>query len=519
MECEGEPLAPVIYTLPAPRAPRAPAPVPRSRVRRWGPLLLLGVLAVAALAVAATATSRSSSAAAGDGSPPSLSAAEGSALGARMAALEAALQGTGAALTASRADAAAELRSARAALNATRAELGGTRAELARVSADAARRAADTARICTTLLAQGALGVTATLAENVGTLGAWDFEFFAIDGEQYLVTANSASGSNPNINSHIYRRIDGRFVPIQDILTSGARDWEYFSMDGDHFLVVANFFDGSRYAIDSRIYKWDFGTRRFKFLHEVRTSGAIDWEAFVIEGRQYLAVANHRAPTGGFTANSQILAWSAGAQRFEVVQLVPAAGAADWEYFEIDGVPHLALASYREDGPFAVNSVVYAWSAASRRFVAVQQLPTRGAHNCEVFVVDGETYLAVANHFDGRTHNIASAVYRWSRAAGGFQQIQSIGTNGATDIHAFAYGGVQFLAVANFHNDGTVHLTSRVFAWSRAEQRLVSVLQVPTSGAYGWATYAADGAEFLAVANHYGDVSRIYRLSSPPCEP
>ena len=59
----------------------------------------------------------------------------------------------------------------------------------------------------------------------------------------------------------------------------------------------------------------------------------------------------------------------------------------------------------------------------------------------------GEKYLAVANHHDGSTHSTKSVIYKWN--SGKFNRFQDIPTEGALGCPAFVINGDTFIAFAN----------------------------------------------------------------------
>jgi uncharacterized protein YukE len=93
--------------------------------------------------------------------------------------------------------------------------------------------------------------------QSIPTVGATDWEFFTIGSESYLAVANRVDDSgNLSTSSKVFRWNGSNFTEFQSIPTSGAWDWEFFTMDGDFYLVVANHLDGSSYNTVSRIYRW-----------------------------------------------------------------------------------------------------------------------------------------------------------------------------------------------------------------------------------------------------------------------
>ena len=96
------------------------------------------------------------------------------------------------------------------------------------------------------------------------------------------------------------------------------------------------------------------------------------------------------------------------ATQFVEFQSLPTRGARDWEAFLIAGDPYLAVANRYDD------LKVYKWNGAS--FAEFQSIPTLTACDLEFFKVAGEPYLAVANHRDGNSYNTLSKLYKWNGA-------------------------------------------------------------------------------------------------------
>ncbi|CAE7822062.1 Tspear [Symbiodinium sp. CCMP2592] len=153
-------------------------------------------------------------------------------------------------------------------------------------------------------------------------------------------------------------------------------------------------------------------------------------------------------------------------QPFELAQTIPNVGMA-WSAFSIDGVQHLALASYHTD------SKVYKFESSSGLFVELQSLATRNirhvkafaiegvqhlaldiperrAWHSEPFVIDGVQYLAVADD------TVDSKIYRWDGSL--FVEFQSFATNQARAWAAFQLNGAQHLAWEPVVIDGVQYL-------------------------------------------------------------
>ena len=202
--------------------------------------------------------------------------------------------------------------------------------------------------------------------------------------------------------------VNGSFVELQSIPTNGAYWWEAFTIDGVQHLVVANSYKPASFDIDSDsvIYKWKSELHLFMVFQKLPTSAARGWYAFAIEGVQHLAVAG---------ADSTIYKWSSAIDEFEVIQAIPTVGARSWAGFVSDGVQHLVVANHFDwvSGSFYQDSKIYRWDSGDSSFLEIQKIPTFGAHGASALMIDGVQYLALASFRDDISYNVDSSIYRW----------------------------------------------------------------------------------------------------------
>lgn len=80
----------------------------------------------------------------------------------------------------------------------------------------------------------------------------------------------------------------------------------------------------------------------------------------------------------------------------------------DFEPMEINGQTYLAVANYWDPATrrYNIDSIVYRWIDEKDMFVVAQRIGTYGATAVKTFVIDGEQYLAVANHVVPQAHHI-----------------------------------------------------------------------------------------------------------------
>merc|ERR1711988_93632 len=89
---------------------------------------------------------------------------------------------------------------------------------------------------------------------------------------------------------------------------------------------------------------------------------------------------------------------------------IPTKGAYDWESFQIGSDTYLAVANYFDGSNYALNSVIYKWDGST--FVSHQTIALKGAYDWESFQIGSDTYLAVANYFDDSSHATNSVIYK-----------------------------------------------------------------------------------------------------------
>uniref|UniRef100_A0A8C8EF12 Thrombospondin type laminin G domain and EAR repeats n=1 Tax=Otus sunia TaxID=257818 RepID=A0A8C8EF12_9STRI len=227
---------------------------------------------------------------------------------------------------------------------------------------------------------------------------AWEQAASTFDGA-HLSVCLSPPGNNHNIDSVIYRwnPRTGLFETNQTIPTSGAYDWEFFTIGPYSFLAVANTFNGTSTKIYSHIYIWLSGS--FQLFQSILTFGAADWEVFRIGDRVFLAVANSHsydsgmpAPSNFYAINSSIYELNITAQMFVKFQDLLTYSALDWEFFSVGDDSFLVVANSFDGFTFSVNSIIYRWQGYEG-FVAAHHLPTVGCRDWEAFHTAEGSYL------------------------------------------------------------------------------------------------------------------------------
>ena len=171
---------------------------------------------------------------------------------------------------------------------------------------------------------------------------------------------------------------------------------------------------------------------------------------------------------------------------------------------------YLAVAQLYNGTTFELNSPIFKWDGNG--FSHFQSIPTTGAEDFVSFQIGGvlgiggTPYLAVANKRDDSSFFQESKIYEWSGIE--FSEIQSIPTTGAFDLEYFEIAGNQsidsFLAVANYRNSLATNsvnflIDSKIYKWTGSQ--FSEFQSIPTSGAKDWEFFEISGTPYLAVAN------------------
>ena len=287
-------------------------------------------------------------------------------------------------------------------------------------------------------------------------------EYFKIGDQHYLAVANHYDGTSYRQNSVIYQwsLSQEQFVVFQSIETFGAHSFDFFEITNEQFLAISNYRDGSSYCINSSIYKWN--SNKFEKIQDIPTEGAVSSETFVISNETFIAFANHYSLRKKESVQSAVFKWSG--QQFVKLQSFQTYGARDVKSFSDNGSTFLAFANYRRgNGQYDINSPIYKWNGS--HFVPFQSIPTRGAAALHPFMMCGQTFLGVANHYNqDNWYYKMSVVYRFSQEK--FVEYQEIPTQGAFDMTSFQYKGHTYLAVANRKNSFNWNINSALYKWA-----------------------------------------------------
>lgn len=196
--------------------------------------------------------------------------------------------------------------------------------------------------------------------------------------------------------------------------------------------------------------------------------------------------------------------------QFEEFQSIPTKGARDWRFFTIGNDSFLAVANNFNGQTPNIDSKIYRWDGT--KFVEFQAIPTNWATQWEFFTIADDSFLAVANNnMGGGVFDIDSKIYRWDGTK--FAEFQAIPTHGASGWKFFTIGGDCYLAVAN-NRSGTANfiIDSMIYKWDG--EKFVEFQATTTNGALRWEFFTIEGDSFLAVANYSTDFTTNFNIDS-----
>jgi len=189
---------------------------------------------------------------------------------------------------------------------------------------------------------------------------------------------------------------------------------------------------------------------RLEKYQDLPTRGARAVEQFSINWNLFSAFANFYNETEGYKTYSFIYKLNDLNEKFYFYQKIRTIGARDIEYFTIADKHYLAVANRYNGASHQMNSVIYQWNG--HQFVALQSIPTNGATSFNFFKILQELFLTVTNYRDDTTYSVNSVIYKWKENHGQFEKYQEIGTEGAVGSKTFAINNETFIAFGNNYN-------------------------------------------------------------------
>ncbi|UKZ55840.1 hypothetical protein TrVGV298_009664 [Trichoderma virens] len=358
------------------------------------------------------------------------------------------------------------------------------------------------------------------LVQTLGTSGARAVAAFEIQGRQYLAIPqlaedipNGAIGMNLGNSDApllLYRLHEGsgEYQTFQTLPVPGGEDAEFFTIGGRTFLATASLRSGRgpyEMDVESIIFEWN-GTYFVEF-QRIATFAAKQWRYFSVKGRHFLGLAQGVQLPGlvpKIPADSIIYEWDG--NKFKKFQTVPSKWGYNYLHFSIDGEDYLAYADHVEP------SIILRWDGKS--FAHFQTLD--GAHGrAFAFFQDGnQYYLAFALLTED------SVLYRWNGKA--FDTHQKLTTGpGGRELAVVQQECQTYLVLVNFitgtRENPVTDLQSAIFVLENGQ--LKEVAKFPTLGGTDATPVVRDNqiylivTESLAKDQHFRTASRIYKFT------
>jgi hypothetical protein len=333
-----------------------------------------------------------------------------------------------------------------------------------------------------------------TELQRIPTSGARAVEAFAIDGRQLLAIPQLAldvPGTPAGMNAGdsdtellILQRQQGGYTPFATLPAPGGEDAEFFTIGARAFLAVACIRTGSgpyEYFTESFIYEWDGAG--FELFQSIPTFAAKQWKYWSVGDRHFLGLAQGLAIPyfEGRNRDSIIFEWNG--SRFVEFQHTPSHWAYNWHSFELDGEHFLAHADH------AGESILYRWNGS--QYVAHQSLLENS----------GRAFAHFGTHLVAAGLSRPPSVLRWDGSH--FVAVGNLEGLGARELHVVEKDGRIYLIRVNFilgtPADPQPSLTSQVYEWH--DDGFVVVAEFPTTGGTDAEVIGTDGGIEFVVSN------------------
>ena len=149
--------------------------------------------------------------------------------------------------------------------------------------------------------------------QNISTHGCQHLKPFVMAKNQYIAAANSFDNTTRRINNgiFIFNTSSDAFVSLLLLATSGASAFEFFSIQGFDYLVVANYYDDDSYKPNSVIYMYNFTDSTFLPSSYLPTMGAYYPRYFTSGQDSFLAIP-YFTSGASVSINSVVFKWCDG---------------------------------------------------------------------------------------------------------------------------------------------------------------------------------------------------------------
>eukprot|EP00794_Sanderia_malayensis_P020480 gene20480-22496_t len=251
------------------------------------------------------------------------------------------------------------------------------------------------------------------------TSGAKKFVFFQEAGSYFLAVANMKQGCGTNGPSTLYKlRLDSmKFVMYQSLESKMATDVSVFKRRNTTSLLLANSCDNQPSCTASiTVWRMNATGSFFTARQTLTVSDVAAVESFSIGNRTIIAVAVNRNPLTGEAETSSYI-YQTRNRYLSLSQQILTTGARHFKAFLINGINFLAVADAQNAiGTWiaADSSLVkiYKYSKRHEKFMFFQALRASGPCHIEVFQLKRQVLMSVVEEFQ------TAIIYEYIRGIG-----------------------------------------------------------------------------------------------------
>lgn len=204
--------------------------------------------------------------------------------------------------------------------------------------------------------------------------------------EGYIAVVNELNATNHSNNgqiegSPIFQLKDDKVVRIQNFTQPHQWRVDFFKIHSE-LLMWQSFQMVDKNANETIAYcpLMKLFDTTFTEIERIPCTNTLEIDAFIIDGRIYVAIANYMDEHQNIETHSTIYQYDVKAQKFNFIQKIKTFGAIDMKYVHIDDNHYLIVAnSFRAYGSdhsrtSSSNAVVYLFEHEHAKFVPVQIL-------------------------------------------------------------------------------------------------------------------------------------------------
>lgn len=204
---------------------------------------------------------------------------------------------------------------------------------------------------------------------------------------------------------------------------------------------------------------------------------------------------------------------------FDEFQSINTKNGLNIHHFQIGTDNFLVSANHLNDvSNYNIPSIIYKWNGTG--FEEFQTINTNGAFEWDSFQIDSVYYLVVANNYDGTNATLPSKIYKWNGTS--FEEFQSIDATRPVSVKFFQIGTDNYLAIADHQGPaGESQAASKIYKWNGTT--FEEFQSIVTNKAHDLEFFQVGSTPFIVVANHhdgtsYNTASVIYKWNGAAFE-